>query len=96
MTTLRKYGFLNEFCQILTDVATFGWIDLQAGMIFLIQFFFCASKYMLVVYEKNCFGTVDFINNYLKQKSDFSLAIFPWEHYHLPGARDVLAKTSYI
>ena len=44
---------------------------------------------MLVVYEKNCFGAVDFINNCLKQNSDFSLDIFPWEHYHLPGARDM-------
>ena len=41
MGILRKSIFLDEFWQILADVAAFEWIDLQAGMIFLIQFFLC-------------------------------------------------------
>ena len=39
--------------------------------------FFCATRYRLVVYGKNCLGTIDAINNYTFEVFTFFLRIFP-------------------
>ena len=51
--------------------------------------FFCATRYTVVVYGKNCLGDVATVFNPEKYFGDFSLEIIPGAPPHLPGEREV-------
>ena len=56
MGILRKSIFLDEFWKMLADVAGFEWIDLRAGMIFLIQVFLCIKIHVSCLRKKLFWG----------------------------------------
>ena len=94
METPSKSDILQEFCPILNIVAAFERIDLQAGVIFLLQVFLCYKVWTSSLWKKlsgdhrrdkqfSVWGFYFFV-------TDFSESTF-----HLPGERDrVLPKTS--
>ena len=65
------------------------WYFLQGGMLFLIQVF-CATRYTLVVYGKNCLGDVAMVYNHEKYYSHFALQILP------KSASTYLESVNYI
>ena len=81
--------FFKSFASFLAHAADFDRIDLQGGMIFLIQFF-CATRYTLVLYGKKCLGDAAKVFNPEKYFGDFSFEIIPGAPPHLPGERELV------
>ena len=80
-------NFRQSFAHFLTNVAAFGWIVLQGGMIFLIQDFLCFEVYTSTLWKK-LFGDQCDDKYFCKWIWLFFVTKISEDRFHLPGERE--------
>ena len=84
-------NFRLTFPHFLVNVAAFGWIDLQGGMIFLIRDFLCFEVYTSTLWKK-LFGDQCDDKYFCKLIWFFFVSKISEDRFHLPGERDLKAS----